>query len=238
MARRTKKKSLFWTILAIVVAGGVAFFQEWSGSALTPSNLSTKTKITLPSDLEVLSSGRFSPIGAISGKWQEFDNCRLIKGRNNDGDSFHVRYDGKEGEFRLYFVDSPESAYKTYRGGANNGERLDEQGKYFDGLNREQAAAIGKEAKKFALDLLGQKPFTLRTKWENVYGPDRKYCLVVVELEGHEVYLHELLVAKGLARIHTRGADLPGGRPYRSQKDFLRKWESAVKKEGYGAWGW
>lgn len=237
MTRGNKKKSLVWTILAILVAFGVKYFQEWDGGGLTKPDSTTELVLNLPSVDSTGFTDRFSPIGAISGEWQEFKNCRLIKGRNSDGDSFHVRYDGKEGEFRLYFVDTPESEYKTYRGGENNGERLDEQGEYFGGLSREQAAAIGKKAKEFTLDLLGEETFTLRTKWENVYGPERKYCFVVVNWAGREVYLHELLVANGLARIYTRGADLPKGRRWQAQKDFLKIWEAEVKKKGYGAWG-
>jgi len=41
--------------------------------------------------------------------FQRLDNCRLIADAYNDGDSFHVKADGKEWIFRLYFVDAPET---------------------------------------------------------------------------------------------------------------------------------
>ena len=84
--------------------------------------------------------------------------------------------------------------------------------------------------------LLSKNDFQVLTKWEDVYGPDRKYCLVVVPWEGKKVYLHELLVGSGLARIHTRGADLPGGRDYREQKAYSRRWRNrrAMKKLALG----
>ncbi|MGE9266758.1 MAG: thermonuclease family protein [Verrucomicrobiales bacterium] len=238
-----KKTSMGWTILLIVVAVGVKFFQERDGATPETREEKAAAEIVLgPENPEGNSApaaltGRFSEPGALESGWEELTNCRLITGRNSDGDSFHVRHAGGEAEFRLYYVDTPESAYKTYRGGENNGERLAEQGAYFGGLDRDDTTTVGKAAKSFVLDLLAERPFTVRTKWENVYGPERKYALVVVQWEGREVYLHELLVAKGLGRIHTRGADLPSGRGWRAQKDYLKDWEAEARSAGLGAWG-
>ena len=44
--------------------------------------------------------------------------------------------------------------------------------------------------------------------------------------QGREVYLHELLVLRGLARVHTKGTDLPGGRSREEQEGMLEKWEA------------
>ena len=163
--------------------------------------------------------------------------CRLITGRNSDGDSFHVKHEKGENQFRLYFVDSPESEYKEYGGGENNGERLDEQAEYFGGMSRDAVASVGMDAKAFVLGLLKKGDFQVLTKWEDVMRPGREYCLVIVNWEGRLVYLHEVLVAQGLVRVHTRGADLPGCRGWRQQKDYLKAWEKEVKKAGIGAWG-
>lgn len=234
MARGNTQKSLGWTILAIIVAFAIKFYQDSDGKI--PSFPSAT--ISLPGAEISEIADRFSSVEALDNDWEELKNCRLSKGRNNsDGDSFHVDHDQGKTEFRLYFVDAPESEYKTYGGGANNGKRLDEQGNYFGNADREHAAEIGKKAKKFTLDLLKKKPFKIRTKWEDVYDPGRQYCLVVVEIEGREVYLHELLVANGLARIHTRGADLPSGRDWRAQKKYLQTLEAEAKKKSYGGWG-
>jgi hypothetical protein len=43
---------------------------------------------------------------ACADEWQTIRNCRLIENESNDGDSFHVKADGKEHIFRLYFVDT------------------------------------------------------------------------------------------------------------------------------------
>ncbi len=220
-------------LVLALVALVFKFYHSWE----KPATSGGGGGLSLPKIEEVTKSGRFSRVGKVSGEWDDLGNCRLIKGGNNDGDSFHIRHGGKETEFRLYFVDAPESAYRTYGGGENNGERLAEQGKYFGGLDRAETVEVGQAAKKFTLDLLGRQDFKIRTKWQNVYGPQRKYCFVIVKWEGREVYLHELLVANGLARIHTWGADLAQGRDWRSQKGYLKKWEAKVKKKGYGGWG-
>ncbi len=176
----------------------------------------------------------------VKYKSREFDvlkSCKLVTHRHNDGDSFHVKHGGKETEFRLYFVDTAESKYKTYRDGNNNGKRIREQGEYFGGLDMQVTTEIGKVAKSFVIDLLSKQNFTVVTKWENVYTPERKYCYVIVKWEGKEVYLHELLVAKGLVRIKTRGAALPDNTKYHDQKKKLVKMESRAKDAKLGAWG-
>ncbi|WP_200393114.1 thermonuclease family protein [Roseibacillus ishigakijimensis] len=161
----------------------------------------------------------------------------MISGRNGDGDSFHIRHEKGESEFRLYFVDAPESAYRTYAGGADNGERLAEQGAYFGGLSREETIKVGEAGKQFVKNLLAKADFSILTRWENVYGPQRKYAFVIVSWQGQPAYLHEILVTKGLARIHTQGANLPNGRRAGQQKDFLRTLELKAREKKVGAWG-
>jgi len=58
---------------------------------------------------------------AHAEEWEVIEGCRLIDNRYNDGDSFHVKADGEERIFRLYFVDCPEAEEddgwrKTYDG--------------------------------------------------------------------------------------------------------------------------
>lgn len=171
--------------------------------------------------------GEFSEVKTEGAGLELLVDCRLVEGKNSDGDSFHVKHEKGETEFRLYFVDSPESAYRTYRGGDNNGKRLDEQAREF-GVSREEVIKVGKEAKDFVLGLLRKGDFKVLTKWEEVFGPDRSYCFVIVPWDGKEVYLHELLVVKGLVRVHTKGADLPGGRSREEQEDLLESWEEEL----------
>ncbi|MDP0490973.1 MAG: thermonuclease family protein [Verrucomicrobiota bacterium JB023] len=232
-----KQKSLGSIILGLLVAALVWFLKE--RGIITDEQASTWSSGGGQSELSKgeVEVARLSPVREQGAGLELLQDCQLILGRNNDGDSFHVRHGNRESEFRLYFVDTPESQFKTYRGGESNGERLAEQGRYFGGLAQEATTEVGRAAKVFVKRLLEGSSFKVLTKWEDVYGPDRQYGFVIVPWEGSEVYLHELLVAKGLARIHTRGADLPQGRSWRKQKDFLKTLEKESKSRKLGAWG-
>jgi endonuclease YncB( thermonuclease family) len=171
----------------------------------------------------------------VDDRYEVLEGCELVTNKRNDGDSFFVKHAGGETEFRLYYVDAPESAYKEYRNGENNGKRLDQQAEYF-GIDREGTVAAGVEAKDLMLYLLEGQPFTVITKWENVYSPERKYAFVVVEETGKEAYLHEILVQNGLARIHTKPTSLPDGTGVDEQLDKLKSLERSAKAEKRGAW--
>lgn len=226
-----KLKSMFGVIVLVAL---VAFqlYQKWSDQQIPESD----GQITRMSEGQF--SDKFTPVKTSGAGLELLKGCRLITGRNSDGDSFHVQHPKGENEFRLYFVDTPESEYKEYRNGEDKGKRLDEQGAYFNGMDRVGAAAVGKDAKAFVLGLLKKEDFKVLTKWENVHRDKvRFHGFVIVKWEGKEVYLHELLVAEGLGRIHTWGADLPGGKAWKAQRGDLEKWEKEVKKAGIGAWG-
>lgn len=228
------KKSKIKTILTgllIVVAIVLKLYEEWGENQSAPRDGSiTPAEAGLFTD-------KFSPVETSGAGLELLSRCRLITGRNSDGDSFHVKHEKGETEFRLYFVDSPETKYKTYGGGESNGKRLDQQAAYFGKLSRDQITKVGGEAKNFTKSLLLKGNFKVLTKWEDVVRPGRSYSLVIVEWEGREVYLHELLVAQGLVRVHTDGCDLPQGRRYREQRKYLESWEKKVKAKRIGAWG-
>lgn len=58
---------------------------------------------------------------ALANEWQAIRNCSLIENESNDGDSFHVKADGEERIFRLYFVDTPEADADDSRGRSRGG---------------------------------------------------------------------------------------------------------------------
>jgi endonuclease YncB( thermonuclease family) len=141
--------------------------------------------------------------------------------------------DGRVEQFRLYFVDCPESQFRTYRGGADNHERIREQAKAF-GISDEQAVEIGSRAKDVVHVLLGSGGFTLHTRWDDPFG-DRRYHAFVITPDGKP--LEETLVSKGLARIHTKGADLPDGTSQKAYQSRLRRIEDEARQARRGAWG-
>ena len=144
----------------------------------------------------------------------------------NDGDSFHIAHGGKEFVFRLYYVDCPEKSHHRYR------DRVAEQGRYFGGLADEEVAALGLDAKDFVDDLLRRNEFTIYTRWEEVYDSGRFFAFV--EVDGQ--LLSEWLVRRGLARIYTRGVNLPDGERFSDQRDDLREMEREAREAGRGGW--
>lgn len=172
------------------------------------------------------------------GEYRELRGCTLVDRRNNDGDSFHIRMpDGKTQEFRLYFVDAPESEVRQYRGGDSNEERIRYQGEYFGRLSQKETTAVGKAAKKWTAGMLGRAPFTVYTRDEVVYQGPRLYCFVQVQAGGQERWLHELLVEQGLARIYTKGAKMPDGTHPGPQEKRLHGLERDAKRAKRGGWG-
>lgn len=182
------------------------------------------------------SSTPSSPPAAVTrtGAYETYSGCRYEENRQNDGDSFRVRLpDGRVEQFRLYYVDCPESDFRTYASGDDNHERIRKQAQAF-GITDEQAVEIGKRAKARVHELLGDPSFTLYTCWEDPYG-DQRYHAFILPPGGP--FLEETLVREGLVRIYTKPADMPDGTPANQRQAQLRNLEREAKKAGRGAWG-
>jgi endonuclease YncB( thermonuclease family) len=154
--------------------------------------------------------------------------ARLLDDKNNDGDSFKISYRGKVHELRLYFADCPEKRRHAY-----NGERLQEQGQYFGGLDEARTVALGQQAQVFTRQWLQGRPFTVYTKWQSVFDSGRHYAFVVFP-DGED--LSAKLVREGLARIHTTGTTLPDGRSATAFVQHLRALELEARAAGRGGW--
>src|SRR5439155_26665104 len=108
--------------------------------------------------------------------WQTLKGCRLVLNPANDGDSFHVRHEGQEHIFRLYFVDTPETDLSFP-------ERVREQADYFK-ITPAQAVRVGKKAAEFTERRLGAHPLTVLARWEGAEGRSRlprHYAFVIAD---------------------------------------------------------
>lgn len=226
-----QKAKLAFTVVLIIIALYLKFKEAKEDGTAAPRDGS------ITAAAEGVFAEKFTPVQTSGGDWELLKNCKFVTGLNSDGDSFHIQHSNGKDEFRLYFVDTPESEYREYRNGDINGPRLKEQGDYFGGLDREETTKLGTEGTEFTKSLLLKGDFKIVTKWEPVARDHRRHCFVIVPWGGREVYLHELMVAQGLGRIHTRGAGLPQGRGYHDQKKYLQRWEKEVKAKGIGGWG-
>ena len=159
------------------------------------------------------------------GAYERFDGCVWVEHRQNDGDSFRLKLpDGRVEQFRLYFADAPESAFRTYGGGRNNHDRIRDQALDM-GLDETGAVEVGKEAKERVKRLLSGGGVTIFTEWDDPFG-DRRFHAFVLTPDG---WLHEWLIAEGFARLHTSGASLPDGTSERDQEEKLFRLEQLAK---------
>jgi endonuclease YncB( thermonuclease family) len=148
---------------------------------------------------------------------------------SNDGDSFHVKADGEERIFRLYFADTPEA-----ESGGYVTERVTEQAKEF-GITEEESVEMGKKATAFTRSVLS-RPFKVTTRGQNAMGASqlkREYAFIETA-DGED--LAEMLISRGLARSFGEDAAPPGesASALRSKYDRL---EAKARRERVGAWG-
>jgi endonuclease YncB( thermonuclease family) len=213
-----------FTLLALLIAATIAFAQ-WKGWLPAQGGSRRMPRLDpAPRGGEARGTGSTRKIG----DWEELQGCILVEDRGNDGDSFVVRHRGKDHTLRLYFADCPEKYRHPY-----NGDRIAEQGRYFDGLTEAETIGVGGDARDFALEVLRRGPFTVLTRWEPVFDSQRFYAFVTL---GQGEDLAEQLVARGLARIHTKGENRPGGAGGTTEKQRLQGLERKAKASNAGAW--
>lgn len=211
--------------------------ENWNDGSKSTSEKPTLKTDWNKSDKKPAATSSKQGITKVNGH-DRMTGCQLVNHKNNDGDSFHIKHNGKDIEIRLYYVDTAEKYYSDRY--ENQRERVRDQGKDFGGLSVDQVIQLGNEAKDFSLELLKGKSFTVHTMWEEVYDSGRYYAFVEVPGTNGK-YLNEILVASGLVRIHTKGVNkgqtTPDGRDHFQYRDHLIQTERAAKKAGVGAWG-
>ena len=165
---------------------------------------------------------------AFAEKWSVLEGARLDKKGYRDGDSFHVRHDGEDYVFRLFYVDTPETDNRYP-------ERVRGQAKYFS-ISADQTIEIGEEATEFAKDFLSGT-FTVYTDWSDGWGHGTRYRAIITK-DG--VDLGAALVSAGLARNSGFVPDTawPGRRgsvwEYREE---LAELQEEAERNDRGAWG-
>jgi endonuclease YncB( thermonuclease family) len=175
---------------------------------------------------------REPPAPARLQPWEHLENVRFVSDPANDGDSFLVRHAGGTHVLRLYFVDCPEKRRHQF-----NGPRLADQGAYFGGMTESETVRLGREARDFTARLLETSRIDVFTKWEPVFDERRHYAhLAIIHPDGSRHWLAASLVENGLARVFTKGADLPDGTPQQKFSHHLRLLEKAARLDKRGGW--
>jgi endonuclease YncB( thermonuclease family) len=184
--------------------------------------------MTLPS-LRLAAFCFFCLVAITQGKpWVTLNNCQYLPNRANDGDSFHVRANGREHIFRLYFVDAPETDSSIPK-------RVADQAAYFR-INRSQTIEVGLEAERFTREHLLSKPFVVRTCFQGARGRSRLpryFAFVQVD----HTDLGESLVANGLARVYGAASVAPQMNAPEVEWHKLERLEQSAKAQQLGGWG-
>lgn len=141
---------------------------------------------------------------AVTEDFQIFPRTELVESRANEADTLRIRIGPEEHVFVLYFVDALEA-------GMTHPQRVADQARYFGHTTEQAVTATGTEAAAYVAELLKTRPFEILTRWERVPNTLRYYALVrYVREDGQRVYLTDLLLRKGYARLDGVTTPLPG----------------------------
>ena len=167
----------------------------------------------------------FFQVAAVQAEWIKMEKVTFRTDPANDGDSFHVAWQGKSYFLRLYFVDCPETQARLQ-------DRINEQAQVF-GIEPKNILKMGKVAEDFTRERLKQ-PFTVWTEWEDAQGDSSmpRFFAFVQDSKGCD--LGQELVGNGLARVYGAQADHPEGPNRMAQWSILdqRLQQAKIQKLG------
>jgi len=162
-------------------------------------------KESRPEPLPALPPGQSLDSGpAALPEFKVFPKARFIESRTNEADTLRIKVSDTEDEqvFVLYFVDALDASW-------THPQRVQEQARYF-GVSGDKVVSEGLKATQYVTQLLKECPFNVMTRWEQVPERSRFYALILVEhTPGNWVYLADLLVQQGFARVAGVTTSLP-----------------------------
>ncbi len=164
-------------------------------------------------------------------KFLIFPRATLVESRANEADTLRIRIGNEEHIFVLYFIDALEASM-------NHPQRVAEQARYFGRTNEKVITSTGAEAAAYVAELLKTRPFEVITRWERVPNTLRYYALIrFLREDGQRVYLMDLLLRKGYARLDGVDTALPGdSRDLPTYLAELMSLSRKAREEKQGVW--
>lgn len=140
---------------------------------------------------------------SVAQRFLTFPNPTLVNSAADEADTFQIRVGDEVHMFVMYYVDALDAS-------PTHPERVAAQARYFGRATQEAVIETGKEAQAYVAELLKTRPFRLLTRWEHQPNTERYYALILVEYEkGRWIYLADLLVRQGFARVEGVTTPLP-----------------------------
>lgn len=173
----------------------------------------------VPVGVAQLPGGQAEGGPTVKPEFKVYLKPKLIPSRTNEADTLRIKVNETEEEhvFVLYFVDALDASF-------THPQRVQEQARYF-GVGTQRVVEEGQRAAQWVAKLLNDCPFSVTTRWEQVTGLSRYYALIIVEHEpGKWVYLADLLVQRGYARVAGATTTLPSDS--RSLADYALELQS------------
>jgi endonuclease YncB( thermonuclease family) len=213
-------------IIIVLLIGAIIFKSQRTDSALT--TVPRAIPIAIGEDSQLTLHAR-----PVTEHFQRIISPELVVTRANEADTLRIRHQGTEDVFVLYFIDAMEST-------TTHPQLINDQSRWFGNAPSERILQIGEEARDYVTQLLQNRPFEIRTHWERIPNTLRYYALIVVEHQPQQhVYLADLLLRKGYARLHGLTTPLPFDP--RSEEDYiaeLRQISNLARKEKAGIWAY
>ncbi len=168
---------------------------------------------------------------AVEETFKIFPRATLVESRANEADTLRIRIGNDEHIFVLYFVDALEASM-------NHPQRVADQARYFGRTNEKVITSTGAEAAAYVAELLKTHPFEVLTRWERVPNTLRYYALIrYLREDGRHVYLMDLLLRKGYARLDGVDTLLPAdNRDLPTYLAELMELSRKAREEKQGVW--
>lgn len=157
---------------------------------------------------------------ATTAKFEILPSPVLVEGSANEADTLRIRHGNEEYVFVLYYVDALETTM-------DHPQRVSEQGRWFQ-ASAKDINDVGQDAALYVTQLLKEHHFNVLTRWERVPNTVRYYAVIKVQQPQGPVYLADLLVRRGYARVGSVMTELPDDR--RDQPAYLAELKALDEK--------